>query len=75
MEDIQPFQLVGDFEFAKIALEAMLNKGQIDWLLGLISHITNGNTKATLRNGANLSKAYDNVAITFTPVSVSFVEV
>ncbi|KAG2339941.1 hypothetical protein BDR05DRAFT_977501 [Suillus weaverae] len=40
-----PFRSHGDFEFSEIALDAALNKGQVDRLLSLITHIPQGDTQ------------------------------
>jgi hypothetical protein len=63
-----PFRSRGDFEFAEIALNASLNKSQINALLDLISHINQGQAQVTLKNEADLSKAWDNAATELTPV-------
>ncbi|KAG1718470.1 hypothetical protein EDB19DRAFT_1837997 [Suillus lakei] len=62
-----PFQSCGDFEFSEIALDAALNKGQVDRLLSLITHIAQGNTQVTLKNEADLRTALDNAAAKLMP--------
>ncbi|KAG1861238.1 hypothetical protein F4604DRAFT_1684061 [Suillus subluteus] len=62
-----PFRSCGDFEFSEIAIEAALNKSQINALLSLITHISEGHAQITLKNEANLSKAWDNAAAELTP--------
>ncbi|KAG1851702.1 hypothetical protein F4604DRAFT_1883568 [Suillus subluteus] len=64
-----PFRSRGDFEFSEIAIEAALNKSQINALLSLIMHVSEGNAQITLKNEANLSKAWDNAAVELTPFS------
>ncbi|KAG1765483.1 hypothetical protein EV702DRAFT_981531 [Suillus placidus] len=41
----RPFRSRGDFEFSEIALDAALNKGQVDRLLSLIARIAQGDTQ------------------------------
>ena len=67
-EPWRPFKSHGDFEFAEIALDAALNKSQINALLGLISRISQGQAQVTLKNEADLSNAWDNAAAELTPV-------
>ncbi|KAG2062537.1 hypothetical protein BDR04DRAFT_1123877, partial [Suillus decipiens] len=59
----------GDFEFSEIAIKAALNKSQINALLSLIMHISEGNAQITLKNEADLSKAWDNAAVELMPFS------
>ncbi|KIK91709.1 hypothetical protein PAXRUDRAFT_148906, partial [Paxillus rubicundulus Ve08.2h10] len=40
-------------------------------LLDLVSQVSDGKSKVTLRNEANLCKAYNNTAIILTPISCS----
>ncbi|KAG1771368.1 hypothetical protein EV702DRAFT_977385, partial [Suillus placidus] len=67
-----PFRSCADFEFSEIALDAALNKHQIDALLNLILCISQGHTEITLKNEADLSKAWDNAAAELTPVCLNF---
>jgi len=67
----RPFQSRGDFEFSEIALDAALNKGQVDRLLSLIARIAQGDTQVTLKNEADLRTALDNAAAELTPVCSS----
>lgn len=64
-----PFRCKGDFEFAEIALEASLNKGQVESLLNLISHVAKGEAQVTLENEAELRKTCDWAAEELTLVS------
>ncbi|KAG1836023.1 hypothetical protein F4604DRAFT_1943800 [Suillus subluteus] len=64
-----PFRSHADFEFSEITLDAALNKSQIDALLDLILHVSQGHTEITLKNEADLSKAWDNAAAELTPFS------
>ncbi|KAG1861808.1 hypothetical protein DFJ58DRAFT_715411 [Suillus subalutaceus] len=68
-EPWRPFRLHGDFEFSEIAIEAALNKSQINTLLSLITCISEGHAQITLKNEADLSKAWDNAAAELTPFS------
>jgi hypothetical protein len=63
-----PFRSRGDFEFSEIAIEAALNKSRVNALLSLIMRISEGNAQITLKNEAELSKAWDNAAVELTPV-------
>ena len=65
----RPFQCQGDFEFAEIALEASLNKGQVDALLNLISRVARREAQVTFKNDAELRKACNSAAEELTPVS------
>lgn len=69
-EPWRPFRSRGDFEFSEIALDAALNKAQIDSLLNLISRISEGKTNVTLKNEADLRRAWDNAAEELTPASL-----
>ncbi|KAG6369715.1 hypothetical protein JVT61DRAFT_13641 [Boletus reticuloceps] len=64
-----PFQCQGDFEFAKIALEASLNKGQVDTLLNLISCMAKREAQVTFENDAQLRKVCNSAVEELTPVS------
>lgn len=64
-----PFRCKGDFEFAEIALEASLNKEQVEALLNLISRVAKGEAQVTFANEAELRKACDWAAEELTPVS------
>ncbi|KAG1845088.1 hypothetical protein DFJ58DRAFT_717530 [Suillus subalutaceus] len=68
-EPWRPFRSRGDFEFSEITIEAALNKSQINALLSLITHISEGHAQITLKNEADLSKAWDNAAAESTPFS------
>ncbi|KAG2364703.1 hypothetical protein BDR07DRAFT_1279050, partial [Suillus spraguei] len=56
-----------DFEFSEIVLDAALNKGQVDRLLGLIARIVHGDTQVMLKNEADLRTALDHAAAELTP--------
>ncbi|KAG1824182.1 hypothetical protein EV424DRAFT_1471936 [Suillus variegatus] len=58
-EPWRPFCSRGDFEFAEIALNAALNKSQIDALLALIGRISRGESR--------LRKAWEHTAAQVTP--------
>lgn len=66
-----PFWCKGDFEFAKIALEASLNKEQIESLLNLISRVAKGKAQVTFWNKPELCKLCDWAAEALTPISTS----
>ncbi|KAG2151772.1 hypothetical protein BD769DRAFT_1623523 [Suillus cothurnatus] len=66
-EPWRPFRSRGDFEFSEIAIEAALNKSQINSLLSLITRISEGRAQITLKNEADLLKAWDNAAAELTP--------
>ncbi|KAG1865264.1 hypothetical protein F4604DRAFT_1881913 [Suillus subluteus] len=68
-EPWRPFRSRGDFEFSEIAIEAALNKSQINALLSLITRVSEGNAQITLKNEADLSKAWDNATVELTPFS------
>ncbi|KAF8836624.1 hypothetical protein BDN67DRAFT_1014534 [Paxillus ammoniavirescens] len=68
-EPWRPYRVSGDFEFAEIALEAGLNAAQIDGLLSLIFHVSQGQAEVTLKNEADLHKAWDHAAMELTPIS------
>ncbi|KAG2085342.1 uncharacterized protein F5147DRAFT_793714 [Suillus discolor] len=68
-EPWRPFRSRGDFEFSEIALDAALNKSQINALLELISRIAQGQAQITLKNETDLSRAWDNAAAELTPFS------
>ncbi|KAI5997674.1 hypothetical protein F5J12DRAFT_785137 [Pisolithus orientalis] len=64
-----PFRTLGDFEFAEIALASLLNQQQVNALLDLIAHVTQGAIQVTLKNDAKLRKACDAAAMELTPFS------
>ena len=64
-----PFRCKRDFEFAEIALEASLNKRQVESLLDLISRVAKGKAQVTLENEAELHKVCDWAREELTPVS------
>ncbi|KAG2123848.1 hypothetical protein DEU56DRAFT_873379 [Suillus clintonianus] len=66
-EPWRPFVSHGNFEFAEIALDAALNKSQINGLLALISCISRGETQMMLKNDADLCKAWEHVTDQVTP--------
>ncbi|KAG0696993.1 hypothetical protein DFH29DRAFT_984460 [Suillus ampliporus] len=66
-EPWRPFHSRGDFEFAEIALNAALNKSQIDGLLGLIGRISRGESKITLANDNDLCQAWEHATTQVTP--------
>ncbi|KAG1841947.1 hypothetical protein F4604DRAFT_1828380 [Suillus subluteus] len=70
-----PFQSRGDFEFSEIALDAALNKNQVDRLLSLMARISQGQAQITLKNEADLRKALDNAVAELTPFSKHEVKV
>ncbi|KAG1768464.1 hypothetical protein EV702DRAFT_1181984 [Suillus placidus] len=74
-EPWRPFQSRADFEFSEIALDAALNKNQIDRLLNLMARISQGQAKITLKNESDLRKAMDNAAAELTPFSKHEVKV
>ncbi|KIJ11399.1 hypothetical protein PAXINDRAFT_157319 [Paxillus involutus ATCC 200175] len=55
-----------DFEFTEIALEAGLSAAQINGLISLLSHVSEGQAKFTFKNEDNLRKAWDNAAAKLT---------
>ena len=57
-----PFQCKDDFKFAEIALNASLNKGQVNALLDLISHISKSQAQIMFKNEDELHKACDMTA-------------
>ena len=71
----KPFKTRGDFLFAEIALDAGLNKTQVDGLLELFLLVTKGKEQVTMKNDAELRKACDNAGAELTPVCISCVVV
>ncbi|KAI6035018.1 hypothetical protein F5J12DRAFT_778604 [Pisolithus orientalis] len=64
-----PFRTLGDFEFAEIALASLLNQQQVNALLDLFAHVTQGAIQVTLKNDAELHKVCDAAAMELTPFS------
>ena len=64
-----PFQCKGNFEFAEIVLDALLNKEQVKVLLDLISHVAKGKAQVTIQNEAKLHKLCNWTAEELSPVS------
>ncbi|KAF8127384.1 hypothetical protein EV363DRAFT_1401113 [Boletus edulis] len=63
----RPFVEEDDYLFAEIALQAGLNSSQVNGLLGLISRISQGKAKVTLRNEIDLRRSWDRAAAQVTP--------
>ena len=51
----KPFQLRADFEFAELALEAALNKRQVEKLISIFERCTNGQDTFSIKNHKNIS--------------------
>ncbi|KAI5985815.1 hypothetical protein F5J12DRAFT_787334 [Pisolithus orientalis] len=51
-----PFHMLGDSEFVEITLTSLLNQQQVNALLDLFAHVTQGAVQVTLRNDAELHK-------------------
>ncbi|KAG1795406.1 uncharacterized protein HD556DRAFT_1431701 [Suillus plorans] len=66
-EPWQPFACYADFEFAKLAHQAALNKNQTDELLRLIWRIADGQVKFTFKSHGDVSKAWDRAASQMSP--------
>jgi hypothetical protein len=64
----KPFRTRGDHRFAEIALDAGLNKAQVEGLLTLISLVSQGKESVTLKNEAELRRMCDNAGAELTPV-------
>lgn len=67
----RPFVEEGDYIFSEIALQAGLNNSSVNSLLTLISRISQGKAKVTLRNEVDLRRAWDRAAAQLTPVRSS----
>ncbi|KAI5993749.1 hypothetical protein F5J12DRAFT_897024 [Pisolithus orientalis] len=63
----KPFKTRGDYLFAEIALDAGLNKTQVNGLLELFLLVTKGMEQVTMKNDAELRKACDNAGAKLTP--------
>ncbi|KAI6148872.1 hypothetical protein BKA82DRAFT_22629 [Pisolithus tinctorius] len=63
----KPFKTRGDYLFAEIALDAGLNKTQVNGLLELFLLVTKGMEQVTMKNDAELRKACDNAGAELTP--------
>ncbi|KAI0087064.1 hypothetical protein BDY19DRAFT_995481 [Irpex rosettiformis] len=66
-----PFVSRADFEFAELAHEAHLNKGQITRLLQLIKKITSHEDTFTFRNSEDVDKAWDKAKLRYPTFSKS----
>lgn len=64
----RPFAEEGDHTFAEIALRAGLNASEVNSLLVLISRVSQGKAKVTLKSENDLRRAWDNAAMQVTPV-------
>ncbi|KAH0826712.1 hypothetical protein J3R83DRAFT_5109 [Lanmaoa asiatica] len=64
-----PFRTAADFEFAEVALDASLNKRQVELLLNLIARVSRGDDRVTLKNDAELRKTCDAAGQALTPFS------
>ncbi|KIJ11284.1 hypothetical protein PAXINDRAFT_164124 [Paxillus involutus ATCC 200175] len=71
----KPFRTRGDHCFTKIALDAGLNKAQVEGLLTLISLVSQGKESMTLKNEAELRRTCDNAEAELTPFSKHVVSV
>ncbi|KIK76613.1 hypothetical protein PAXRUDRAFT_169370, partial [Paxillus rubicundulus Ve08.2h10] len=58
----------GDHHFAKIALDAGLNKAQVECLLMLISLVSQGKASVMIKNEAELQRTCNNAGTELMPV-------
>ncbi|KIO03309.1 hypothetical protein M404DRAFT_146018 [Pisolithus tinctorius Marx 270] len=63
-----PFCMLGDFEFAEIALASLLNQQQVNALLDLFARVTQGAIQVMLKNDAKLHKVCDAAVMELTLV-------
>lgn len=68
-EPWKPFCTQLDFEFAELALQAALSKGQINAFIKLIHHCAEQVEKLTLKNSDDLEDVWENASTRMTPVS------
>ncbi|KAI5988304.1 hypothetical protein F5J12DRAFT_786878 [Pisolithus orientalis] len=61
-----PFHMLGDFKFAEITLTSLLNQQQVNALLDLFAHVTQGAIQVMLKNDAKLHKACDAAVMELT---------
>ncbi|KAI5993146.1 hypothetical protein F5J12DRAFT_786022 [Pisolithus orientalis] len=61
-----PFCMLGDFESVEITLTSLLNQQQVNALLDLFAHVTQGAVQVMLKNDAELCKACDAAAMELT---------
>jgi len=65
----QPFQSRADFEFAELALEAALNKRQVEKLIGIFEHCKSGQDTFSIKNHKDLRDLWKDASALVTPVS------
>ncbi|KAL4069123.1 hypothetical protein J3A83DRAFT_4359154 [Scleroderma citrinum] len=65
----KPFKTQGDHHFTEIALDAGLNKAQVDGLLTLFSLVSQRKEQVTITTNAKLQKVCDNMGAELTPFS------
>jgi hypothetical protein len=67
----KPFRSREDFEFAEIALDAAMNRAQIDAMIKLFHRCLNHMGSFTLQNNDDLKDVWDKALNILTPVSTS----
>lgn len=69
----KPFDSRADFEFAEIALEAALNKKQIDHLVKIIRRCVEGEDSFNLKNHKDLDSLWKDASVLVSPVCTAHV--
>jgi hypothetical protein len=64
----KPFDSCADFEFAEIALEAALNKKQVDNLVKIIRRCVEGGDSFNLKNHKDLVSLWKDASVLVSPV-------
>ena len=68
-----PFKSLADFEFAEVALEAALNKNQIEKLIKITRHCINGDDVFNLASHKEICEIWTDASAMVSPVSASYI--
>jgi hypothetical protein len=66
-----PFRTRAEFEFAEVALDAALNKRQVDALLKVFHRCLNGEDKFGLKEHADLTEMWEHASVLHARVCLS----
>ncbi|KZT07871.1 uncharacterized protein LAESUDRAFT_713204 [Laetiporus sulphureus 93-53] len=71
----RPFRMRTDFEFAEIALNAALNKNQVNALINIINAVASGKAEFTIASDVKLHKYWEQASVLLTPFEQYTVDV
>jgi hypothetical protein len=68
-----PFKSLADFQFAEVALEAALNKNQVEKLIKIIRRCINGGDVFNLASHKEICEIWADASAMVSPVSVLYI--